>query len=105
MILDLSGRRYVVRQSSSPRTRALAAYAGKVRVASLWWTAKTGECHVYVHPLHRRRGLASALFWQARDLEPRLYVSALRTDIGEAWARSLGVPLRRRLRVETELPL
>lgn len=57
---------------------------------------------LYVHPAHRRRGIATALWSTASTLHSRrtgkpLTISTARTVLGEVWARHLGLeaPLER----------
>jgi len=72
--------------------------------ASLSWHHKSGEIlGLYTNPEHQRQGIATAMLGEARRIagdtrgvtQPRH--SAHRTTSGEAWARSTGDRLPRRV--------
>ena len=76
-----------------------AAEGGMLR-----WHAKTGEIHnIEVSPGMRRQGIATAMYGKAKEISsltrgvktPRH--SPDRSEAGEAWARSLGERLPKRL--------
>ena len=61
-----------------------------VGLLSAFTTGKIGM--INVHPEHRRRGVATAM-WDYATQHPDLnspYHSQIQTEDGEAWARSLG---------------
>ncbi len=105
--LDLDGRHLVVREQRGPFVRVLCAYDedGHV-VAHISWNEYTGQIwglgvndakDAKGRWIYRRHGIATILYLLARDIEPRLHHSAMRTDDGENWARSLGEPLPERI--------
>lgn len=49
--------------------------------------------NVYVHPDHRRKGIATGLLNHAKQLGINLKHSENRTEEGDAWAKSTGDPL------------
>jgi ribosomal protein S18 acetylase RimI-like enzyme len=53
---------------------------------------------VYVHPDHRRQGIATALYRKARQLG--MEHGTIRTDAGEAWAKTTPDYFPRMLKVE-----
>ena len=75
-------------------------------VGHLQWAPKTGKIlDLYVTPVHRRQGVASALFNGAKGLASEYGVkrpqhSSDRSDQGDAWARAVGGRLPRRVTLE-----
>ena len=75
----------------------LLAMAGGEEVGRITWQSKEfgspiGMIHgITVKEDWRRRGIATALYERAKQIEPRLHHSPDRTDDGKAWIRSLGV--------------
>ena len=71
--------------------RAIHRKTGKsIGVLNTFSTGKIGM--INVHPDHRRRGVATAM-WNYATQHPELsppYHSQLQTEDGEAWAQSLG---------------
>ena len=64
------------------------------RIATLSWDTETGEIvQIWVSPKYRRQGVATDLWYKARDAHQGLRHSAERTADGEAWARSLNEDL------------
>lgn len=56
----------------------------------LSWFADNGEVGgVEVHPDFQRRGLATEMWRQARELQPDLHHSEALTPDGQAWARKV----------------
>jgi ribosomal protein S18 acetylase RimI-like enzyme len=71
------------------------------QVAAIRWWPGTGQIHqVYVSPLHRRRGIGTAMVYAASahliagGSPSRLWASGERTDLGEAFATGLPHPQR-----------
>lgn len=76
------------------------------KVGNLQWHEDTGEIlDIRVDPKHRRKGVATALLHTATQLSgqygvPAPQQSADRSDQGDAWSKSLGVPLPKRRTLE-----
>jgi len=62
----------------------IEAHKGNKRVGYLEGKGEVKD--VWVHPDHRRQGIASAMYRKARQLG--MTHSTIRTDEGEAWAKS-----------------
>lgn len=45
---------------------------------------------VFVHEKHRRRGLATAMWEQAKQMNPNIQHSHARTEDGRAWSAKVG---------------
>lgn len=65
-------------------------------VGGMWFHPSGIIEHMYVHPSHQRRGIATQMFELAKianthfpDKYPEPTHSAFRTDSGEAWAKSV----------------
>lgn len=96
------------RSMEGPRHHELRVYAGgTMSIGQLMWHHKTGEIgNINVSPEVRRQGVATAMLGHARQLasetrgvrSPRH--SSDRTESGEAWARSLGERLPKRLQLQ-----
>lgn len=97
---------YNIRTDHSKYVGTADAYYRKQKVGSLTWSADNGEIgDVVVDAAHRRRGLATRLLRAAKDHArehdlPALQHNVVRTDAGEAWAKSTGDQLPWRLRAE-----
>jgi GNAT superfamily N-acetyltransferase len=91
---DLS---FAFNKASMSKYHSLEASIGGQGVGAIEWHAGTGEIHqITVAPEHRRKGIATALYFQAkrvaadtRGVKPPKH-SAHRTNEGEAWARTVG---------------
>lgn len=49
--------------------------------------------YVFIYSTHRRRGIATELLRRAREIEPRIVHSPVRSYSGNEWAKSTGDPL------------
>lgn len=67
------------------------ALLGDRVVGSLhWWMGDRPRVRgVQVEPEHRRQGIATRLWQEARQIEPSLRHSLSQTDDGDAWVKSL----------------
>lgn len=74
----------------------IEAHKGKKRVGYL--EGNTDVKDVWVHPDHRRQGIASAMFRKAQKLG--MEHGTIRTDAGEAWAKTTPGYFPRLLKVE-----
>lgn len=92
-VLKLDGTTYRLSwQRDVADRRSLVAIEPEygLRIAYLSWHIHTGEIKtVAVDPSLRRHGFATALLSIARERYPKIHHSAIRTDLGEAWASSL----------------
>lgn len=71
----------------------------------LHWSSNSGQIlDVHVSPQFRRKGVATAMLKAARDVAVKTGVpspvhSDDRSDMGDAWAKSTGEPLPKRLKI------
>lgn len=67
-------------------------------VGRIYWHDSNGEIEkLWVDPMHRRKGIATALWEHANGAPgPTPQHSAWRTDDGDAWAKSFNTPLPER---------
>lgn len=85
-------------QGESRPRHVVTAYDGSTIAGRLEWYGKTGEVReIDVRPEHRRRGLATAMWEFARDAPKTPKHSPQRTDDGDAWVRTTGDPVPRRV--------
>jgi GNAT superfamily N-acetyltransferase len=88
--------------ASKPR-HLLQARRGDEQVGSMMWSNKDVR-QITVAPEHQRQGIATALWHEGHRLAaenravPQPKHSADRTDSGDAWARSVGGKLPRRVK-------
>lgn len=97
----VDGFRFVYTTQDHGETRprhVVTAYDAAVKVGEMVWLGRTGEVWgIEVDPAYRRRGLATAMLEFAQEAPKKPKHSNQRTDDGEAWARSVGGPVPRRL--------
>lgn len=92
------GRDYVVQADPLQYRVVTATPVGNKRpVGRLSWFKDNGGdnldnkvADVFVHPSHRRRGLATAMFEHAQKINPDIQHSHARTPDGRAWTAALG---------------
>lgn len=60
------------------------------RISEMVWDKDGTITSMGVHPEHRRKGVASAMWSHARGMGVPLRHSSERSDAGDAWARSIG---------------
>jgi ribosomal protein S18 acetylase RimI-like enzyme len=91
-------------QMAGRTTHELQMFHGNERIGEMLWHHGTGEIQgINIRPEHRRQGAATTLLGHARQLAEntrgvtRPRHSADRTTAGDAWARSLGERLPRRV--------
>ncbi len=97
---------YEIRTSHGKYTATATAHYGKKVVGTLDWSPENGEIgSVQVDEGHRRKKVATELLRAAKahtrehDLPP-IQHNVIRTDAGDAWAKSTGDELPWRLRAE-----
>lgn len=79
------------------------AHIGDKPVGTLEWAKGTGKIHeVFVTKPHRRKGIATALLAQSRQIAQEKGLkepihSERRSDAGQAWAKSTGDALPERI--------
>lgn len=72
-------------------------------MGTLNWYGTTGMvASIDVEPQYRRQGISTAMWEHAQQFSPKPKHSADRTDDGDAWARSVGGPLPRRVQGATD---
>jgi ribosomal protein S18 acetylase RimI-like enzyme len=69
--------------------RSVVAYLGNTPVGSIEVSPRGEILDINVEPAHQRKGIATALLAEARKYGTVVH-SEVRTDDGEAWARSTG---------------
>ena len=80
----------------APNEATLQVYADGERIGwidwgvSHWWSDVHEPTKILVEDRYRRRGIATALWREAQRHDPTLEHSEVRTDSGDAWARSTG---------------
>lgn len=92
------GRDYVIEADPLQYRTVTATPAGnKNPVGRLsWYSDKVDDnlsnkvAEVFVHPRHRRRGVATAMFEHAQQINPNVRHSHARTPDGRAWTAALG---------------
>lgn len=92
------------RSMGGDQSHTLRAKDNGETIGAIRWLHKTGEVRsIETYPGHRREGIATDLWHEAhrvagetRGVKPPKH-SPERTDSGEAWARSLGGRLPRRM--------
>ena len=83
---------------------ALNAVQGSMSKGWMQWDDQTGELqHIFTNWDERRQGIATRMWNRAQRLSSERGITApvhsrLRTDSGDAWAKSMGVKLPRRTR-------
>lgn len=90
---------YTTRDHGETKPRhVITAYDATAKVGEMVWIGRTGEVWgIEVTPAYRRQGLATAMWQFAQEAPKKPKHSNQRTDDGEAWARSVGGPVPRRL--------
>jgi hypothetical protein len=77
----------------------IETYLGDEKVGELNWYGTTGTVHnIDVEEEHSRKGIATAMWEWGQEMRPKPKHSKDRTDLGDAWAKSVGGPLPRRTR-------
>lgn len=77
---------------------AIVAQQQGQHVGKMEWDIGTGDIvNIEVHPNHRRKGIATAMWNQAQDITGgNVGHSETRSDDGEAWAQSVGGDIPKR---------
>ena len=87
----------LTRQHTAPDRETLVATENGERIAYLSWHWYTHEIKgIKVREDRRRQGIATWLLREARREVPDIHHSAIRTEDGDAWAKSLHEPLPER---------